>query len=194
MYYPVAVGGPLTKIVDGMVAEFEKQNPDVKVNAIYAGNYNDARIKAAIPTISYALSEGANVGIISHLGRPIEGKFDSKQSLKIVAERLSEILNKKVFFSEDVIGKDAVRKSSELKRGEVLLLENVRFHNEETAGDIDFSRDLSKLGDCYINDAFGTTHREHASTATVAKFFEIKCAGLLLQRDCLLYTSPSPRD
>ena len=93
------------------------------------------------------------------------------------------MLNKKVFFSEDVIGKDAIKKSSELKRGEVLLLENVRFHNEETAGDIDFAKDLSKLGDCYINDAFGTAHRAHSSTTVVAGFFKDKFFGKLLEKE-----------
>lgn len=142
---------------------------------------DSSRIVAAKNTIDKVCNDGGSCILMSHLGRP--NGFQLEYSLSKIVKTVESVLNKKVFFSEDVIGKDAIKKSSELKQGEVLLLENVRFHNEETAGDIDFSRDLSKLGDCYINDAFGTAHRAHSSTTVVAGFFKDKFFGKLLEKE-----------
>ncbi len=142
---------------------------------------DSSRILAAKNTIDKVCNDGGSCILMSHLGRP-DG-FQLEYSLIKIVKTVESVLDKKVFFSEDVIGKDAIRKSSELKPGEVLLLENVRFHNEETAGDIDFARDLSKLGDCYINDAFGTAHRAHSSTTVIAGFFKDKFFGKLLEKE-----------
>ena len=142
---------------------------------------DSSRIVAAKNTIDKVCNDGGSCILMSHLGRP--NGFQLEYSLIKIVKTVESVLDKKVFFSEDVIGKDAIRKSSELEPGEVLLLENVRFHNEETAGDIDFARDLSKLGDCYINDAFGTAHRAHSSTTVVAGFFKDKFFGKLLEKE-----------
>ena len=142
---------------------------------------DSSRILAAKNTIDKVCDDGGSCILMSHLGRP--NGFHLEYSLSKIVKTVESVLNKKVFFSQDVIGKDAIKKSSELKQGEVLLLENVRFHNEETAGDIDFARDLSKLGDCYINDAFGTAHRAHSSTTVVAGFFKDKFFGKLLEKE-----------
>ena len=142
---------------------------------------DSSRILAAKNTIDKVCNDGGSCILMSHLGRP--NGFQLEYSLSKIVKTVESVLNKKVFFSQDVIGKDAIKKSSELKQGEVLLLENVRFHDEETAGDIDFARDLSKLGDCYINDAFGTAHRAHSSTTVVAGFFKDKFFGKLLEKE-----------
>ena len=142
---------------------------------------DSSRILAAKNTIDKVCDDGGSCILMSHLGRP--NGFQLEYSLSKIVKTVESVLNKKVFFSQDVIGKDAIKKSSELKQGEVLLLENVRFHDEETAGDIDFARDLSKLGDCYINDAFGTAHRAHSSTTVVAGFFKDKFFGKLLEKE-----------
>ena len=142
---------------------------------------DSSRILAAKNTIDKVCDDGGSCILMSHLGRP--NGFQLEYSLSKIVKTVESVLNKKVFFSKDVIGKDAIKKSSELKQGEVLLLENVRFHNEETAGGIDFARDLSKLGDCYINDAFGTAHRAHSSTTVVAGFFKDKFFGKLLEKE-----------
>ena len=142
---------------------------------------DSSRILAAKNTVDKVCNDGGSCILMSHLGRP--NGFQLEYSLSKIVKTVESVLNKKVFFSQDVIGKDAIKKSSELKQGEVLLLENVRFHNEETAGDIDFARDLSKLGDCYINDAFGTAHRAHSSTTVVAGFFKDKFFGKLLEKE-----------
>ena len=142
---------------------------------------DSSRILAAKNTVDKVCNDGGSCILMSHLGRP--NGFQLEYSLSKIVKTVESVLNKKVFFSQDVIGKDAIKKSSELKQGEVLLLENVRFHNEETNGDIDFARDLSKLGDCYINDAFGTAHRAHSSTTVVAGFFKDKFFGKLLEKE-----------
>ena len=142
---------------------------------------DSSRILAAKNTVDKVCNDGGSCILVSHLGRP--NGFQLEYSLSKIVKTVESVLNKKVFFSQDVIGEDAIKKSSELKQGEVLLLENVRFHNEETAGDIDFARDLSKLGDCYINDAFGTAHRAHSSTTVVAGFFKDKFFGKLLEKE-----------
>lgn len=142
---------------------------------------DSSRILAAKNTIDKVCNDGGSCILMSHLGRP--NGFQLEYSISKIVKTVESVLNKKVFFSEDVIGKDAIKKASKLKQGEVLLLENVRFHNEETTGDIDFARDLSKLGDCYINDAFGTAHRAHSSTTIVAGFFKDKFFGKLLEKE-----------
>ncbi|MBK5286402.1 MAG: phosphoglycerate kinase [Bacteroidia bacterium] len=141
---------------------------------------DDKRIRAAIPTINKILNDGGSAVLMSHLGRPKEGPVE-KYSLKHLVAHLSYLLGVKVGFSSNCIGEEAEEKSSGLKNGEVLLLENLRFHKEEEKGDEAFAEKLSKLGDIYVNDAFGTAHRAHASTTIVAKYFEgKKCFGLLM--------------
>lgn len=142
----------------------------------------DTRIRAAIPTIQKILKDGGSVILMSHLGRPKEGPED-KYSLKHVVSHLSKLLGKQVQFADDCIGKQAYDLASQLKPGDVLLLENLRFYKEEEKGDEGFAEKLSKLGDVYVNDAFGTAHRAHASTAVIAKFFpgDKKMFGLLME-------------
>ncbi len=131
---------------------------------------DDTRIRAAIPTIQKLREKGAAVILMSHLGRPKNGP-EEKFSLKHIVNDLSEKLGVEVQFADDCIGEEAFEKSKLLKAGDVLLLENLRFYKEETKGDEDFARKLSQLADVYVNDAFGTAHRAHASTAVIAKFF-----------------------
>ncbi|MFN2261381.1 MAG: phosphoglycerate kinase [Psychroflexus sp.] len=140
-----------------------------------------SRIVGAKPTIIEVLEEGGSVILMSHLGRP-EGK-EEKYSLKHIVGDVSDVVGVKVKFVEDCVGKVAEEAAENLKPGEVLLLENLRFHPEEKNGDEAFAEKLSKLGDIYINDAFGTAHRAHASTTIVAKYLEDKAVGLLLQKE-----------
>src|SRR6201991_5139923 len=138
---------------------------------------DDNRMTAALPTIKKILKDGGAVILMSHLGRPKGGPED-KFSLKHIVRHLADLLGQQVEFADDCIGGDAVKKSKELGMGEVLLLENLRFYKEEEKGDKDFAEKLSALGDVYVNDAFGTAHRAHASTAVIAQFFpEAKCFG-----------------
>ncbi|MFY8187573.1 MAG: phosphoglycerate kinase [Flavobacterium sp.] len=140
------------------------------------------RIEAAKPTIDKILADGGSVILMSHLGRP-KG-VEAKYSLSHIVNKVSEVLGVPVKFSNDCVGEIAETAASNLKSGEVLLLENLRFYNEEEAGDLAFSEKLSKLGDIYVNDAFGTAHRAHASTTIVAQFFpHHKCFGLLLAKE-----------
>jgi phosphoglycerate kinase len=142
-----------------------------------------SRIEAAKPTIVHILEQGGSVVLMSHLGRP-EGKPSSDFSLRHIVDRVSEIIGVSVQFSEATIGEQAEKATAELAPGQVLLLENLRFCNEETDGDQAFAEALSKLGDIYVNDAFGTAHRAHASTAIIAKYFgENKCFGLLMEKE-----------
>jgi phosphoglycerate kinase len=142
------------------------------------------RIEAAKPTIEYILSEGGSCVLISHLGRP-KGE-DPKCSLSNIVKTVSSILGVPVFFSKDCIGEIAQSQASLLKSGEVLLMENLRYHNEEISGDLAFSKELSKLGTIYVNDAFGTAHRAHSSTTIIAQFFNHnKCFGRLLEKEVL---------
>lgn len=144
---------------------------------------SDARMKAAVPTIQKILADGGSVILMSHLGRPKTGPED-KFSLKHLVNHLSELLGGvKVNFADDCIGEKAETAAAALQPGEVLLLENLRFYKEEEKGDESFAEKLSKLGDVYVNDAFGTAHRAHASTAIIAKFFpqEKKMFGLLME-------------
>ena len=131
---------------------------------------DDSRIKAAIPTIKKIISEGGSVILMSHLGRPKNGPED-KFSLKHIVAHLSKLLKLNVHFADDCIGESAKIEASDLQAGEVLLLENVRFYKEEEKGNEEFAKKLASLGDVYVNDAFGTAHRAHASTTIIAKFF-----------------------
>ena len=146
-------------------------------------NFNvtdDTRIRAAAPTIKTILEKGGSAILMSHLGRPKNGPED-KFSLKHIVSKVSEHLGIEVKFVSDCIGADVEAAAADLKAGEVLLLDNLRFYKEETAGDDAFAEKLSKLADCYVNDAFGTAHRAHASTTIIAKFFpNDKMFGLLL--------------
>jgi len=140
---------------------------------------DDTRIQAALPTIEKILADGGSVILMSHLGRPKSGPED-KFSLKNIALDLAKALGRPVKFAQDCIGREAEMLSEGLKPGEVLLLENLRFHKEEEKGDVDFAKKLAKLGDIYVNDAFGTAHRAHASTAVIAQFFTEKVCGYLM--------------
>jgi len=131
---------------------------------------DDNRMTAALPTIKKILQDGGEVILMSHLGRPKEGPTE-KYSLKHLVPHLSDLLGQKVEFADDCIGEQAVEKAKNLQKGEVLLLENLRFYKEEEKGDKDFAEKLARLGDVYVNDAFGTAHRAHASTAIIAQFF-----------------------
>lgn len=131
---------------------------------------DDTRIRASLPTIKKILDDGGSVILMSHFGRPKKGP-EEKYSLKHVVAHLSKLLHVQVKFADDCVGESAINLSASLKSGEVLLLENTRFYKEEEAGDEKFSEKLSKLGDVYVNDAFGSAHRAHASTTVVAKFF-----------------------
>jgi phosphoglycerate kinase len=146
---------------------------------------DDNRIRAAIPTIQKILKDGGSVILMSHLGRPKDGPSD-KYSLKHIVEHLKKALAVPVHFAEDYTGNNSDT-AKDLKPGEVLLLENLRFHKEEEKGDEAFAEKLSKLGDIYVNDAFGTAHRAHASTAIIAKFFpgDKKMFGLLMEDEIL---------
>jgi len=141
---------------------------------------DDNRMTAALPTINKILKDGGEVILMSHLGRP-KGGPEEKYSLKHLIPHLSDLLGQQVEFADDCIGKEAVEKARDLEKGEVLLLENLRFYKEEEKGDKDFAEKLAALGDVYVNDAFGTAHRAHASTAVIAQFFpEAKCFGYLM--------------
>lgn len=142
---------------------------------------DSSRIAASLPTIEYVLSNGGACILASHLGRPV-GK-DSELSLKKIIPELKKLLAKDVIFLENPIGAQTKEACSNLQNGEVALLENLRFYEEETKADIDFAKELSSLADIYINDAYGTTHREHASTATIAQFFSEKAPGMLLEKE-----------
>jgi phosphoglycerate kinase len=143
---------------------------------------DDTRIRAAIPTIKKILNDWGSAILMSHLGRP-KGGPEEKYSMKHVIGRLSELLEVPVHFADDCIGEQAISKAGNLRGGEVLLLENLRFYKEEEKGDVDFAEKLSKLGDVYVNDAFGTAHRAHASTTIVAQFFDDKICGYLMQAE-----------
>ena len=142
---------------------------------------NDKRIVAALPTIKYLVDHKARLILCSHLGRP-KGEFKPEFSLAPVAKRLSELLGQEVKMAKDVIGPDAKKLASELKDGEVMLLENVRYHAEETKNDPAFAKELAPMAEIYVNDAFGACHRAHASTAGVAAYLPAVC-GYLMQKE-----------
>ncbi len=144
---------------------------------------DDKRIRAALPTMKHILEKGGSLIVMSHLGRPKEGPED-KFSLRHITKRIEELTGTKVLFANDCIGEQAVEMSRDLKAGEILVLENVRFYKEETKGDMDFAGKLAALGNCYVNDAFGTAHRAHASTTQIASFFpNDKMAGFLMDAE-----------
>jgi len=142
---------------------------------------DDTRIVASLPTIQYIIEHGGAVILCSHLGRP-KGKFDPEFSLEPVAKRLSELLGKQVQLATDVIGESAKSLAANLKSGEVMLIENTRFHAEEEKNDPDFAKSLAELADVYVNDAFGAAHRAHASTAGVAAYLPAY-SGLLMEKE-----------
>ena len=140
-----------------------------------------SRIEAAKPTILKILEDGGSAILMSHLGRP-EG-IEKRYSLEHIVNKVSEIIGVKVKFASDSVGEEAKKAAKDLQPGEILLLENLRFQPEEKKGDESFSKELASLGDIYVNDAFGTAHRAHASTTIVAKYFDEKCFGLLLAKE-----------
>ena len=143
---------------------------------------DDTRIRAVLPTIEYLLNKGASLVIASHLGRP-RGEKVGEMSLKPAAERLGELLGKKVEFAGDSVGSESKAAAEKLGKGGILLLENLRFHKEEEDGDEKFAEQLASLADCYVNDAFGTCHRKHASIYQITKFFDSVACGRLIQRE-----------
>lgn len=143
---------------------------------------DDTRIKATVPTIQKIIQDGGSVILMSHLGRPQNGPIE-KYSMKHLVTPLSIVFGIKVKFAPDCVGKEAYETASKLKAGEILLLENLRFYKEEEKGDVEFAEKLSKLGDVWVNDAFGTAHRAHASTAVIGRFFKEKVAGFVMQAE-----------
>ena len=143
---------------------------------------DETRIHAAVPTIKKILNDGGSAILMSHLGRPENGPEDTL-SLRHILPNLASKLGVNVKFADDCVGENATYETASLANGEVLLLENVRFYKEETAGDEAFAEKLAALGDIYVNDAFGTAHRAHASTSIIAKFFSEKCCGFVMQQE-----------
>src|SRR4029077_6551879 len=143
---------------------------------------DDPRIRAAFPTINYATEHGARVILASHLGRP-KGQRVDKYSLRPVAEHLSKLLGRPVEFADDCIGEATTAKVAALKDGDILLLENLRFHPQEEKNDEAFAGQLAALCDFYVNDAFGAAHRAHASTAGIASYVQSAAAGFLMQKE-----------
>ncbi len=143
---------------------------------------DDTRIRSTLPTINYALDAGAKVVLASHLGRP-KGKPAAKYSLAPVAKRLNRLLDKKVLFAQDCVGPEVERQVAAMRSGDVLLLENLRFHAEEEKNDEAFAKALAALADVYVNDAFGTAHRAHASTYGITKHVKVSVAGFLMKKE-----------
>jgi phosphoglycerate kinase len=173
------------KTIDGFNFKDKKAIIRVDFNVPLNKDYeitDDSRMRAAVPTIKKILNDGGSVILMSHLGRPKEGP-EEKFSLKHLTKHLAKLVNAEVKFADDCIGESAVKLSAELKPGEVLLLENLRFYKEETKGDEAFSKKLAALADVYVNDAFGTAHRAHASTTIVANFAPEKMFGYLMERE-----------
>ncbi|TES93365.1 MAG: phosphoglycerate kinase [Candidatus Cloacimonadota bacterium] len=154
---------------------------------------DDYRIVSALPTIKYILEQGGKTILASHLGRP-KGKIVPELSLKPVQKRLQELLDREVMFSENIVGEDVVKMSNDLKEGQVLLLQNLRFNSGEKKNDPLFSKNLSLLGDLYINDAFGTAHRAHSSVSGITKFYKKRAMGFLMEKELkwLGYAAENP--
>lgn len=170
------------KTIDQVNLKDKKALVRVDFNVPLDKDYNITdytRIKATEETINHILKEGGAAILMSHLGRPKDGP-EEKFSLKHLIGDLEKRFDTKVNFAADCIGEEAKSKAENLKPGEILLLENLRFHKEETKGDEDFAKQLSELGDLYINDAFGTAHRAHASTSIIAQYFDVKAAGYVM--------------
>ncbi|MBU1918735.1 phosphoglycerate kinase, partial [bacterium] len=156
---------------------------DFNVSLDEDGNItDDARIRAALPTLNYLREKGAKLVLASHLGRP-KGEVNKKYSLLPVAKRLAELLETQVVFPEDCVGMEVKKLVSEMRDKGIVLLENLRFHKGETSNDINFSEKLASLADIYVNDAFGTLHRAHASTCGMVKHFSEKAIGLLVIKE-----------
>ncbi|GEM67278.1 phosphoglycerate kinase [Sphingobacterium mizutaii NBRC 14946 = DSM 11724] len=174
------------KTIDDLNFNGKKALIRVDFNVPLDENFNitdDNRIQGALPTIKKILKDGGSVILMSHLGRPKEGPTD-KYSLKHIVKHLSDVLGVDVQFANDCIGAEAVEKAKNLQPGQVLLLENLRFYKEEEKGDREFAKKLADLGDVYVNDAFGTAHRAHASTAIIAEFFpNNKYFGYLMAKE-----------
>ncbi|WP_417428076.1 phosphoglycerate kinase [Halpernia sp.] len=172
------------------ISDFNFENKKVLVrvdfNVPQDENLNvtdNTRIVAVKPTLDLILNEGGSVILMTHLGRP-KGEKNEKYSLRNILPEIEKVLGKKVKFAEDALGEKTQQMVNQLKPGEILLLENLRFYKEEEKGDKDFAEKLSKYGDVYVNDAFGTAHREHASTAVIAQFFpSTKFFGLLMEKE-----------
>lgn len=176
------------KTIDDFNFENKKALIRVDFNVPLDENFNVTdtnRIEAAKPTIIKVLEDGGSAVLMSHLGRP-KGQRNEAMSLKHICGKVSEIIGVEVKFVADCVGEAAGKAVAALKEGEVLLLDNLRFYDEETSGDVAFAEKLSKLGDIYVNDAFGTAHRAHASTTIIAQFFpEKKCFGYLLAKEII---------
>ena len=153
----------------------------------YGNITDDTRIYKALPTIKHILKEGAKLIICSHLGRP-KGEFKEQYSMFPVAQRLIQYLINKIYFAVDVVGPDAMKKAKELKEGEILILENLRFHKEETENDLYFAKKLASLADVYVDDAFGTLHRRHASIHRVGKLLPNNAVGFLVGKEVNIIT------
>lgn len=188
------------KTIDNFSFKNEKALIRVDFNVPFDKEFNitdDTRIRAAIPTIKKILNDGGSVILMSHLGRPKEGPAE-KYSLRHLVNHLSTLLSKPIHFADDCIGESAVKMAAQLKAGEILLLENLRFYKEEEKGNKEFAQKLAALGSVYVNDAFGTAHRAHASTAIIAEFFPNKkffgyvMAGELENADRVLSKSEKP--
>ena len=178
--------GKTMKTIDNFNFEDKKALIRVDFNVPLDGDFNvtdTSRIEAAKPTILKVLEDGGSAVLMSHLGRP-KGQRNDAMTLEHICEKVSEIIGVQIKFVDDCIGEKVEQAYQELQSGEILLLENLRFYSEETNGDLDFAKELSKFGDIYVNDAFGTAHRAHASTTIVAQFFEeSKCFGYLLAKE-----------
>ena len=173
------------KNIDSINFEGKKALIRVDFNVPLNSEYqitDDTRIKAAVPTITKILDDGGAVILMSHLGRPKTGP-EEKFSLKHLIGHLSSVFGQHVKFAADCVGEEATELAGSLSSGEILLLENLRFHKEETAGDDEFAKRLASLGDVYVNDAFGTAHRAHASTAIIAQFFNEKVCGYVMKAE-----------
>ena len=150
---------------------------------------DDTRIQEAMPTIKKLMNDGASIILMAHFGRPKKGGFEPELSLKPVVDYLSELLGQKVAFTQSLDFNDIKELADNLKQGEVMMIENIRFYPEETKGDVELAKKLASLGDCYVNDAFGAAHREHSSTATIAQFFpKDKYFGLLMEHEIVNLT------